>query len=516
MSERRCISATFADVRAGLSERAARADRRRQDLADAADGGARRADAGRIVVDGRDVTGSPCARTSPWCTSNSSTTPLTVFENIASPLRVARLPKAEIEARVREAARAAAAEPYLDRKPLELRAASSSAPRSPAPWSSAPLVLLDEPLANLDYKLREELREELPSCSPRAAASSSMRRPSRPRRCCSAAASPRCREGRVTQFGMAGEVFRRPADLATARVFSDPPLNEAPARIEAGRLVAWRPARRCRCRLAGLPDGRLHHRHPRRTSSSLEPLRGAVPLPAVVRVSEVTGSESYVHLDVGAPFVGWRPACGGRNRARRRRLARPAPALPGLRRGWAARGAPCGPAGVRPPDGADRLRAAGARLQATRQPGDYALQPMDHGLGGCRRLCAARALRLRQDDVAEHRLRPAAAERGAGAVRRAGRDALPTERRNVAQVFQFPVVYDTMTVRENLAFPLRTAGASAREANQRVEDVAGLLGLGASAGPPRPATSAPTRSRRSPSAAGWCGATSPPSCSTSR
>ena len=35
---------------------------------------------------------------------------------------------------------------------------------------------------------------------------------------------------------------------------------------------------------------------------------------------------------------------------------------------------------------------------------------------------------------------------------------LPTEERNIAQVFQFPVVYDTMTVRENLAFPLRNRG----------------------------------------------------------
>jgi len=54
---------------------------------------------------------------------------------------------------------------------------------------------------------------------------------------------------------------------------------------------------------------------------------------------------------------------------------------------------------------------------------------------------------------------------------------LPTERRNVAQVFQFPVVYDTMTVRENLAFPLRNRGVSVRAAAARVERVAGLLGL---------------------------------------
>ncbi len=60
-----------------------------------------------------------------------------------------------------------------------------------------------------------------------------------------------------------------------------------------------------------------------------------------------------------------------------------------------------------------------------------------------------------------------------------GRDvtALSTERRNVAQVFQFPVVYDTMTVRENLVFPLRNRGMPAAAARARVEHVAGLLGL---------------------------------------
>jgi len=55
--------------------------------------------------------------------------------------------------------------------------------------------------------------------------------------------------------------------------------------------------------------------------------------------------------------------------------------------------------------------------------------------------------------------------------------SLPTERRNVAQVFQFPVVYDTMTVRENLAFPLRNRGVPAAAARARVEHVAALLGL---------------------------------------
>ncbi len=54
---------------------------------------------------------------------------------------------------------------------------------------------------------------------------------------------------------------------------------------------------------------------------------------------------------------------------------------------------------------------------------------------------------------------------------------LSTERRNIAQVFQFPVIYDTMTVRENLAFPLRNRGMEKRAANVRVEEIASLLDL---------------------------------------
>ncbi|WP_406853743.1 ABC transporter ATP-binding protein [Alsobacter sp. KACC 23698] len=54
---------------------------------------------------------------------------------------------------------------------------------------------------------------------------------------------------------------------------------------------------------------------------------------------------------------------------------------------------------------------------------------------------------------------------------------LPTEARNIAQVFQFPVVYDTMTVRENLAFPLKNRGVDARAARVRVEEIAQLLDL---------------------------------------
>ena len=88
---------------------------------------------------------------------------MSVFENIASPLRVAGMPKSEIQGRVEEAADILQLRPMLNRKPLELSGGQQqrcALARAIAKESRA--VFLDEPLANLDYKLREELREQLP------------------------------------------------------------------------------------------------------------------------------------------------------------------------------------------------------------------------------------------------------------------------------------------------------------------------------------------------------------------
>ena len=71
-----------------------------------------------------------------------------------------------------------------------------------------------------------------------------------------------------------------------------------------------------------------------------------------------------------------------------------------------------------------------------------------------------------------------------GTVRFADRDvtALPPDERNIAQVFQFPVVYDTMTVYDNLAFPLRNRGIAQAAVDARVREVAAMLDLEATLG----------------------------------
>src|ERR1700721_884154 len=120
---------------------------------------------GRVLVDGKDVTGADVRQRSVAMVYQQfiNYPSLTVYENIASPLRVQGKPKAEIKKRVAEAARLLRLEPYLSRPPVQLSGGQQQRTAiAPALVKGADLVLLDEPLANLDYKLREELRTELP------------------------------------------------------------------------------------------------------------------------------------------------------------------------------------------------------------------------------------------------------------------------------------------------------------------------------------------------------------------
>jgi len=164
----------------------------------------------------------------------------------------------------------------------------------------ADFVLLDEPLANLDYKLREELREELPRVFAASGAIFVYATTEPQEALLLGGRTATLFEGRVTQFGPTPMVYREPQDLTTARVFSDPPLNILKAR-KGGHVIAMSTGGDIRAAgvFAAVPDGtysvgfRAHH-------LSLDPIPGqAITLSAHVSVAEITGSESFVHLDVG-------------------------------------------------------------------------------------------------------------------------------------------------------------------------------------------------------------------------
>ncbi|GGH29470.1 ABC transporter ATP-binding protein [Alsobacter metallidurans] len=257
---------------------------------------------GRILVDGVDVTGQPVQRRNVAMVYQQfiNYPSMTVYENIASPLRVSGR-GAEVDAKVRRAAALLKLEPYLTRKPLELSGGQQQRTAiARALVKDAGLVLLDEPLANLDYKLREELREELPRIFAESGAVFVYATTEPSEALLLGGSTATLHQGRVTQFGPTPEVYRRPQDLVTAQVFSDPPLNVVSARKAAGQVTleggAPIPAAGV---FASAPDGdyavgfRAHH-------LSLEPAgERPIALPATVSVVEITGSESYVHLEAG-------------------------------------------------------------------------------------------------------------------------------------------------------------------------------------------------------------------------
>jgi glycerol transport system ATP-binding protein len=98
-------------------------------------------------------------------------------------------------------------------------------------------------------------------------------------------------------------------------------------------------------------------------------------------------------------------------------------------------------------------------------------------LRGRRRLRAAGPVGLRQDDLLN--IVSGLVTPSQGGLTYDGRDVtrLSPQARNIAQVFQFPVIYDTMTVAENLAFPLRNRGVPADRIKQRVGQIAEMLDM---------------------------------------
>jgi lactose/L-arabinose transport system ATP-binding protein len=130
----------------------------------AADRGLETADAGRIFVDGRDVTDAPAYdRDLAMVFQSYALYPhMTVRDNIAFALRTAKRPEPEVAAKVAEAARILQLEPYLDRKPAQLSGGQRQRVAIGRAIVKAPkLFLFDEPLSNLDAELRVHMRVEI-------------------------------------------------------------------------------------------------------------------------------------------------------------------------------------------------------------------------------------------------------------------------------------------------------------------------------------------------------------------
>lgn len=240
---------------------------------------------GEVWFDGQNVTGKPVAKRNVAMVYQQfiNYPGWTVRQNIASPLKVRKVAKAEIDREVARAAELLRLGPYLDRKPLELSGGQQQrVALARAIVKKAGLVLLDEPLANLDYKLREELRAELPKLFADSAAVVVYATTEPTEALLLGGATATLSEGHITQFGETIDVYRKPNSLVTARTFSDPPLNVMPVSL------APQPDRYAGAHTLAF---RAHHLRLQRKT----PQAHAFVLNVVS--TEITGSETYVHLD---------------------------------------------------------------------------------------------------------------------------------------------------------------------------------------------------------------------------
>ena len=254
-----------------------------------------------MLADGTDVTGVPVRERNVAMVYQQfiNYPSMTVADNIASPLRLRRRAKNIDGARARSSPRRLHIEPFLERLPAELSGGQQQrVALARALAKNAPLMLLDEPLVNLDYKLREELREELSQLFA-AGGSTVVYATTEPTEALLLGGYTAVMDaGELLQYGPTAEVFHRPGvDPRGARVqrSADEPGRRPSASAGGVDAARRRRARGARCRRGA--SGGAHRRHARRRPAACSARAGDLALPGKVELAEISGSDTFVHVE---------------------------------------------------------------------------------------------------------------------------------------------------------------------------------------------------------------------------
>lgn len=258
---------------------------------------------GQVIADGKDVTGESVRKRSVAMVYQQfiNYPSQTIYENIASPLRIAGMDKAEIDKRVMDAANMLHIESMLDRLPAELSGGQQQRTAiARALVKNVDLLLLDEPLVNLDYKLREELRDELQKIFIERD-SVVVYTTTEPTEALMLGGNVVVmHEGKVLQVGATAEVYQNPATMQVAEVFSDPPINFMTGTVSNGKITIGdslsfpTPAA-----MAGLEEDEYTFG----IRSSQLSLNSENELDACIKgeigLTEINGSETFIHFNYG-------------------------------------------------------------------------------------------------------------------------------------------------------------------------------------------------------------------------
>jgi glycerol transport system ATP-binding protein len=256
---------------------------------------------GRMLMNGKDLSSVPVwERNVAMVYQQFINYPhLNVYENIAFPLRRAKMSSPEIDRKVRSIADLLQISPLLLRKPLELSGGQqqrTALARSLVKGTD--LLLMDEPLINLDYKLREQIREDFKNIfveNDNSIIIYSTTDPMEPLLLGGQVVI--LNEGRQLQAGPTHNCYRNPATEEVAQVFNDPAMNMIDGIIEnssvvLGKVISVPVADH----LKALKDG--EYRFGLRASDIFlkQQAKDDIELSATTELGEISGSETFIHV----------------------------------------------------------------------------------------------------------------------------------------------------------------------------------------------------------------------------
>jgi glycerol transport system ATP-binding protein len=252
---------------------------------------------GRVLVDGVDVVGVPVRERNVAMVYQQfiNYPSMKVFDNIASPLKLRG--EKNITQRVNALAEKLHIEMFLDRYPSELSGGQQQrVALARALVKGAPLMFLDEPLVNLDYKLREELRDELTALFATGDSTVIYATTEPGEALLLGGYTAVLDAGELLQYGPSSEVFHAPSSIRVARAFSDPPMNLLGAqRTATGVQLDQGPV------LDMVLPGAAQRNEALTIGMRASALRtlaqpGDVALPGKVELAEISGSDTFVHF----------------------------------------------------------------------------------------------------------------------------------------------------------------------------------------------------------------------------
>ncbi|WP_072681156.1 ABC transporter ATP-binding protein [Arcobacter sp. LA11] len=255
---------------------------------------------GRILWEGKDVTGMRVQdRKVAMVYQQFINYPsMSVYDNIAAPLRIMKKDETYIDEAVKKTAKLMRLDKFLDRKPLELSGGQQqrcALARSLVKGSG--LVLLDEPLANLDYKLREELREEIPKMFEESGAIFVYATTEPEEALLLGGNVATLWEGKITQFNETAKVYHTPNNATTAKVFSNPSMNFLDIKKE-GDFIYYGNGEKAAATdaLSKLEDGKYLAGFRPNHLELTKHTDNAIKFEAHLDVTEITGSETFLHM----------------------------------------------------------------------------------------------------------------------------------------------------------------------------------------------------------------------------